>query len=69
MSTFQVAYANDLSGEGKVESLRKWYNGITEIGTLFGYHAELTKSWIIVKGNRLDEAKATFKSIDVNKLL
>jgi hypothetical protein len=47
--TCQVAYADDLSGGGKVESLRKWFNGIIEKGPIFGYHAEPTKSYLIVK--------------------
>ena len=59
--TCQVDYADDLSGRGKVEGLRKWFNVITDKGPLFGYHAEPTKSWLIVKEDKHDEAKATFE--------
>ena len=34
--TCQFAYADDLSGGGKVEGLRKWFNGITDKGPLLG---------------------------------
>ena len=64
--TCQVAYADDLSGGGKIEGLRKWFNVITDKGPLFGYHAEPTKSWLIVKEDKHDEAKATFEGTGVN---
>ena len=53
-------------GGGKVEGLRKWFNGITDKGPLFGYHAKPTKSWLIVKEDKYDEAKATFEGNGVN---
>lgn len=62
----QVAYADDLSGGGKVTKLRKWFDGIVDKGPLFGYHAEPTKSWLIVKESKLDEAQAAFEGTGVN---
>jgi hypothetical protein len=63
--TCQVAYADDLSGGGKIESLRKWFNGIIEKGPIFGNHAEPTKSYLIVKEDKFDEAEAAFEGTGV----
>ena len=62
----QVAYADDLTGGGKVAGLRKWFDGIADKGPLYGYHAEPTKSWLIVKESKLDEAVAAFDGTGVN---
>ena len=42
----QVAYADDLTGGGKVAGLREWFDAIADKGPLYGYHAEPTKSWL-----------------------
>ena len=62
----QVAYADDLTGGGKLGKLRRWFAGIIDKGPLFGYHAEPTKSWLIVKESKLEEAQACFEGTGVN---
>ena len=62
----QVAYADDLSGGGKLGKLRRWFAGIVDKGPLFGYYAEPSKSWLIVKESKFDEAQACFEGTGVN---
>ena len=62
----QVAYADDLTGGGKVAGLREWFDAIADKGPLYGYHAEPTKSWLIVKEGKLDDAIAAFEGTGVN---
>ena len=62
----QVAYADDLTGAGNVANLRSWFQRITEIGPKFGYNAEPTKSWLIVKEEKFDEAERVFAGTGVN---
>jgi len=62
----QVAYADDLTGGGKLGDLKSWFDSIVAKGPAFGYYAEPSKSWLIVKEDKLDEAKVTFANTDVN---
>ena len=62
----QVAYADDLTGGGKLRELRKWLDMIVERGPMFGYNAEPSKSWLIVKEEQLDEANLVFEGAGVN---
>ena len=65
-SASQVAYADDLTGAGKLVRLRKWLDAIVERGPKFGYNAEPSKSWLIVKEEKLEEAKLVFQGAGVN---
>ena len=62
----QVAYADDFTGGGKLNGLRKYFDRIVDRGPLFGYYAEPSKSWLIVKEEKLDEAKVIFDGTGVN---
>ena len=62
----QVAYADDLTGGGKLKGLRKWLDAIVEKGPMFGYNAEPSKSWLIVKEEKLEEAESVFEGAGVN---
>ena len=64
--TSQVAYADDLTGGGKLPNLRRWLDLIVAKGPMFGYHAEPSKSWLIVKEEKFEEAKLVFEGTDVN---
>ena len=65
-SDSSVAYADDLTGAGKIGDLKHWFDSILDKGPLFGYYAEPTKSWLIVKDAHLDEAKTIFSDTAVN---
>ena len=62
----QVAYADDLTGGGKLKLLRKWFEDIVKFGPTYGYYAEPTKSWLIVKERCVDEATNLFTGTGVN---
>ena len=48
--------ARDVGG-GVLQNLRKWFDDILEYGPMYGYNAEPTKSWLIVKEEQLQEAE------------
>ena len=62
----QVSYADDLTGGGKLRQLRVWMDNIIEHGPKYGYHAEPTKSWLIVKERLLESAEEIFDGVGVN---
>ena len=62
----QVAYADDAIGGGSIEKLRLWWNSIVQYGPLFGYHANASKTWLVVKESKLDLARSQFEGTGVN---
>ena len=46
-SVYQVWLADDATGAGKLESLRKWWDAIKEEGFKYGYFVKPSKSWIV----------------------
>ena len=61
-----VAYADDLTGGGKLDSLRSWFDNIVDNGPMYGYDAEPTKSWLIVKPDLHEQATHIFEGTGVN---
>ena len=53
----QLAYADDLGGGSKLTILRRWWNRVVENGPKFGYFPKPSKSWLVVKTDKLQEAK------------
>ena len=62
----QAAYADDLTGGGKLANVKQWFDSIVVNGPRLGYNAEPTKSWLIVKEEKLAEAEAIFEGTGVN---
>ena len=62
----QAAYADDLTGAGKLKKLKQWFDSIVVNGPKLGYNAEPTKSWLIVKEEKRGDAEAIFKDTGVN---
>ena len=60
-----VAYADDFTAGGTVKDLQHWWKTLCELGPKFGYYPEATKSWLIVKENNYEHAKAAFKSTKI----
>ena len=56
----QVAYADDLSGAGKISDLKKWWGMIRDNGPIIGYTPNATKSVLIVKPEKYDRALEVF---------
>lgn len=61
-----VAYADDLSGAGKIGDLRKWWGSVVAHGPSIGYYPNSFKSWIIVKPEKLKEAERIFSNTNIN---
>ena len=52
-----VAFADDLTAVGTFESLRRWWDNLIELGPKFGYNPQPSKSWLIVKDAKIEEAQ------------
>ena len=53
-------YADDATGGGKLEQLRRWWDKLNECGPAFGYFPNAVKTWLIVKESQLALAKELF---------
>ena len=60
-----VVFADDITGAGKLENLKKWWDAIIENGKFIGYSVNVTKSWLIVKEQHLQDATATFANTGI----
>ena len=61
----QVWFADDGTGADKLEALKKWWDVLLEKGPAYGYFPKPSKTWLIVKDKKLEEAKLTFKKTGV----
>ena len=61
----QVAYADDLSGAGRITDLKVWWNMVNEHGPIIGYTPNASKSVLIVKPDLYDQAVHTFAGSNV----
>ena len=61
----QVAYADDLSGAGKIADLKEWWNLVNNNGPSIGYTSNATKSVLIVKPKHYNTAMELFNSSGV----
>ena len=62
----KIAFADDGAGSGTLEQLLRWWQDVTESGPMFGYFPKPAKSWLIVKPQYLDKAKAMFNGLNIN---
>ena len=61
-----VAYADDFSAAGTLKNLRSWWDVLCQLGPKFGYYPEATKSWLIVKPNKNNQAVSIFEGTKIN---
>ena len=61
----QVWYADDATGAGSCEGLRQWWDQIERLGPTFGYHPNAVKTYLIIKEEHDNKAKALFADTDV----
>ena len=61
----QVAYADDLSGAGKISDLKMWWTRVNEAGPEIGYFPNANKSVLIVKPEHYDHANEIFRDSGV----
>ena len=62
----QVWFADDSAGGGKVKYVRKWWDLLRKHGEAYGYFVNASKTWLLVKPEALEEAKAAFAGESVN---
>ena len=60
-----MAYADDLGGGSKLRLLREWWGKVVEHGPKYGYHPKASKSWLVVKEDKFQEAEELFGSTGV----
>ena len=51
---YNVAFADDFTGFGKLESLKQWFGEICRLGPFIRYYVNPTKTLLIVKGHELE---------------
>ena len=61
----QTWYADDAAAGGNLRHIRQWWNQLAAVGPDFGYFANSTKSWLIVKEQHLAEAERIFAETGV----
>ena len=61
----QIWFADDASATGSLNNLRSWWDKIIESGPSYGYYANPSKTVIIVKKEKLEEARALFRNSGV----
>ena len=65
-STKQCWFADDASGAGSTMQLKTWWDTLAEIGPDYGYYPKDEKCWLIVKPEKEEIAKETFKGTAIN---
>ena len=60
LAVSQVWYAADATGVGRCSSLRKWWDTLSQLGPLFGYHPNGFKTYLVVKDRYIAAPKRAF---------
>ena len=60
-----LAYADDLGGGSELHLLREWWDRVVEHGPKYGYFPKASKSWLVVKEEKLQEAEDLFRDTGV----
>ena len=68
-STKQIWYADDCTGCGSLEDLSDWWNTLSNLGPLYGYFPNSSKSTLLVKPEHLDKAGRIFHNSDIKLVL
>ena len=62
----QVWFADDATAGGNLAHLKTWWDRISKIGPDYGYYPNSTKTWLIVKDSKLEEATTLFQGTGVS---
>ena len=63
----QVWLADDATGAGKLQPLKKWLDLIIKEGAKYGYFVKPSKSWLILKDHtKLEECQKLFSDSPIN---
>ena len=66
LSAKEVAFADDFTVAGKPTSIRDYRGKLTVLGPKYGYFPKASKSYVIVKEDKLDETRNVFNDSNVN---
>ena len=61
----QVWYADDSAAGSTVANIRRWWDGLVEVGPLYGYHPNSSKTHILTKPEHADSVNDAFKDTDI----
>ena len=56
----QCWYADDASAGGRLQHIKDWWDGLTQLGPQYGYFPNPEKTWLVVKEEHYEAASATF---------
>ena len=62
----QVWYADDATAASTSRQLRLWWNELVDMGPLFGYYPNASKTYLVVKPEHEETAREAFADTDVN---
>ena len=62
----QVWFADDATAGGHLDKLRTWWDHVADKGPAFGYHANSSKSWLVVKEEHLPKAESIFAETGIH---
>ena len=62
----QVWYADDATGAGTCDDLRKWWESLQAYGTRYGYHPNASKTHLVVKIEHAARAREMFADTGIN---
>ena len=57
---------DDATAGGSLQDLREWWDRLAQLGPDYGYYPNAEKTWLIVKEDYLEEAKAKFNGSGVS---
>ena len=61
----QVWYADDATGVGECAALRKWWDALSQLGPLFSYIPNASKTYLVVKDKYVAAARRAFSGTGV----
>ena len=64
----QVWCADDLAAGSRVENIKRWWEKLVEIGLLYGYYLNSSKTHILTKPDHVESVKDVFKDADITIL-
>ena len=64
--TKHVAFADNLTGAGKLIQIKSWWDLLQTMGPKYGYYPKPSKSFIIVKHQYEQNARETFSDTNIN---
>ena len=62
----QAAYADDLISAGQLQPLLNWWEYLLKVAPTVGYYPKPSKSWLIVKPEKVELAKQIFRDSKIN---